>query len=118
MLHGATLREPTSCVQNAGAYDAVDLDPYGTPCQFLDGAVQAVSEGGLLLITATDMAGGALQAYARMELAAPQVDLLTFVATSACSAVRQQWRGMLFQVWELSLTSAILSRDGAADCAA
>ena len=36
----------------------MDLDPYGTPAQLLDSAVQAVSEGGLLLITATDMAGG------------------------------------------------------------
>ena len=38
------------------AYDAVDLDPYGSPTQLLDSAVQAVSEGGLLLVTATDMA--------------------------------------------------------------
>ena len=35
----------------------MDLDPYGTPAQFLDSAVQAVSEGGLLMVTATDMAG-------------------------------------------------------------
>ena len=35
----------------------MDLDPYGTPAQLLDSAVQAVSEGGLLLVTATDMAG-------------------------------------------------------------
>ena len=37
-------------------YDAVDLDPYGTPAHLLDSAVQAVSEGGLLMVTATDMA--------------------------------------------------------------
>ena len=37
-------------------YDVVDLDPYGSPMDFLDGAVQAVSEGGLLAVTATDMA--------------------------------------------------------------
>lgn len=37
-------------------YHAIDLDPYGTPVQFLDSAVQAVSEGGLLAVTATDMA--------------------------------------------------------------
>ena len=37
-------------------YDAVDLDPYGCPSQLLDGAVQAVADGGLLLVTATDMA--------------------------------------------------------------
>ena len=34
----------------------MDLDPYGTPSALLDTAVQAVAEGGLLLITATDMA--------------------------------------------------------------
>ncbi len=43
--------------QNPDGYEAVDLDPYGSPSQFLDTAVQAVSEGGLLLVTATDMAG-------------------------------------------------------------
>lgn len=34
----------------------VDLDPYGTPTPFLDAAVQCVHEGGMLLVTATDMA--------------------------------------------------------------
>lgn len=38
----------------------MDLDPYGSPSQFLDTAVQAVSEGGLMLVTATDMAGAAV----------------------------------------------------------
>ena len=37
-------------------FDVIDLDPYGSPTPFLDGAVQAVSEGGLLCVTATDMA--------------------------------------------------------------
>lgn len=32
------------------------LDPYGNPTKFLDGAVQSISDGGLLLCTATDMA--------------------------------------------------------------
>ena len=44
------------CMQNPNAFDAVDLDPYGSPCQLIDSAVQAVSDGGLLLVTATDMA--------------------------------------------------------------
>lgn len=30
-------------------------DPYGTPAMFLDSAVQAVTDGGLLAVTATDM---------------------------------------------------------------
>lgn len=43
-------------LQRAGEFDAVDLDPYGSPTQLLDSAVQSVCEGGLLLVTATDMA--------------------------------------------------------------
>ncbi|CAI5461577.1 unnamed protein product [Closterium sp. Yama58-4] len=43
-----------ACQRNE--FDAVDLDPYGTPSVFLDGAVQAVADGGMLLVTATDMA--------------------------------------------------------------
>lgn len=37
------------------AYDVIDLDPYGTTAPFLDAAVQAVADGGLLCITSTDM---------------------------------------------------------------
>lgn len=40
----------------AQVYDAIDLDPYGTPAHLLDSAVQAVAEGGILMVTATDMA--------------------------------------------------------------
>jgi tRNA G26 N,N-dimethylase Trm1 len=36
-------------------FDVIDLDPYGTAAPFLDGAVQAVKNGGLLCITCTDM---------------------------------------------------------------
>ncbi|OZJ05620.1 hypothetical protein BZG36_01505 [Bifiguratus adelaidae] len=37
-------------------FDVIDIDPYGTAVPFLDGAVQAVADGGLLCITCTDMA--------------------------------------------------------------
>lgn len=37
-------------------FDVIDLDPYGCPSIFLESAVQAVKDGGLLLVTATDMA--------------------------------------------------------------
>ncbi|XP_006918808.1 tRNA (guanine(26)-N(2))-dimethyltransferase isoform X1 [Pteropus alecto] len=37
-------------------FEVIDLDPYGSPAPFLDAAVQAVSEGGLLCVTCTDMA--------------------------------------------------------------
>lgn len=37
-------------------FDVIDLDPYGSPSPFIDAAVQAVDEGGLLCITCTDMA--------------------------------------------------------------
>jgi tRNA (guanine26-N2/guanine27-N2)-dimethyltransferase len=35
-------------------YDVIDIDPYGTAVPFLDAAVQAVSDGGLLCVTCTD----------------------------------------------------------------
>lgn len=37
-------------------FDVIDLDPYGSATQFLDGAVQAVKDGGVLCVTCTDMA--------------------------------------------------------------
>lgn len=37
-------------------FDVIDLDPYGCPSIFLDSAVQSIKNGGLLLVTATDMA--------------------------------------------------------------
>ncbi|KAF8071357.1 tRNA (guanine(26)-N(2))-dimethyltransferase 1 [Scenedesmus sp. PABB004] len=43
-------------LQSPSLYHAVDLDPYGSPTAFLDSAVQSVAEGGLLAVTATDMA--------------------------------------------------------------
>ncbi|XP_042239528.1 probable tRNA (guanine(26)-N(2))-dimethyltransferase isoform X2 [Homarus americanus] len=43
-------REPST------RFHAVDLDPYGSPHTFLDGAVQCVVDGGILLVTCTDMA--------------------------------------------------------------
>lgn len=36
--------------------DVVDLDPYGTAAPFVDGAVQAIRDGGLLCVTCTDLA--------------------------------------------------------------
>lgn len=35
-------------------YEVIDLDPYGTAVPFLDAAVQAVADGGLLCVTCTD----------------------------------------------------------------
>lgn len=37
-------------------YSVVDLDPYGSAAPFLDAAVQAVEDGGLLVVTCTDLA--------------------------------------------------------------
>ncbi|XP_020597224.1 probable tRNA (guanine(26)-N(2))-dimethyltransferase 2 [Phalaenopsis equestris] len=41
---------------NQKEFDVVDLDPYGSPSVFLDSAVQAITDGGILMCTATDMA--------------------------------------------------------------
>jgi len=54
VCHGADVR--LVMMQHEKMFDAVDVDPYGTPSTLLDGAVQAVVDGGLLLCTATDMA--------------------------------------------------------------
>lgn len=43
-------------LQNEGVFDAIDLDPYGSPSTLIDSAVSSVRDGGLLLVTATDMA--------------------------------------------------------------
>ncbi|KAJ4461659.1 putative tRNA methyltransferase 1 L homeolog [Paratrimastix pyriformis] len=43
------------CNATRKRFDMIDLDPYGTAAPFLDAAVQAVAEGGLLCITCTDM---------------------------------------------------------------
>ena len=37
-------------------WDVIDLDPYGSAAPFLDAAIQAVTSGGLLCVTCTDMA--------------------------------------------------------------
>ncbi len=39
---------------HAGKYDVIDLDPYGTAAPFLDSALQAIADGGLLCVTCTD----------------------------------------------------------------
>ncbi|BET01560.1 N2,N2-dimethylguanosine tRNA methyltransferase [Nesidiocoris tenuis] len=38
------------------SFDVVDLDPYGCPSRFLDATVQVLNDGGLAMVTATDMA--------------------------------------------------------------
>jgi tRNA (guanine26-N2/guanine27-N2)-dimethyltransferase len=44
-----------SCSRQKGTlFDAIDLDPYGTPAAFLDSAIRGLKSGGLLLVTATD----------------------------------------------------------------
>ena len=37
-------------------WDVIDLDPYGSAAPFVDAAVQAVRDGGMLCVTCTDMA--------------------------------------------------------------
>ena len=44
----------TSNKSYAGKFDVIDLDPYGTAAPFMDAAVQAVKEGGILCVTCTD----------------------------------------------------------------
>ncbi|KAJ5468704.1 tRNA (guanine(26)-N(2))-dimethyltransferase [Penicillium sp. IBT 31633x] len=41
-------------LDHASKFDVIDLDPYGTAAPFLDAAVQAAKDGGLLCVTCTD----------------------------------------------------------------
>ncbi|KAL2005036.1 hypothetical protein VTN00DRAFT_2886 [Thermoascus crustaceus] len=47
-------QKPSSNGTYFGKFDVIDLDPYGTAAPFMDAAVQAVSDGGLLCVTCTD----------------------------------------------------------------
>lgn len=44
-------------------YDVIDLDPYGTAAPFLDSAIQAINDEGLLCVTCTDSAIFASHGY-------------------------------------------------------
>jgi tRNA (guanine26-N2/guanine27-N2)-dimethyltransferase len=37
-------------------FDAIDIDPFGSPVPYLDSAIRALRNGGLMALTATDMA--------------------------------------------------------------
>lgn len=52
-----------------GKYEVIDLDPFGSAAPFLDAAVQAVSDGGLLCITCTDAGVWASTGYSEKAFA-------------------------------------------------
>ncbi len=47
-------RAATRGPDSPGLYHVIDLDPYGTAAPFLDAALQAIVDGGLLCVTCTD----------------------------------------------------------------
>ncbi|MGC9112189.1 hypothetical protein [Acidilobus sp.] len=51
------------------AYDVVDLDPFGSPAPFISAAISATSRGGVLAVTATDLAvlGGSKRLAAKRK---------------------------------------------------
>ncbi|ADL18620.1 N2,N2-dimethylguanosine tRNA methyltransferase [Acidilobus saccharovorans 345-15] len=52
-----------------GAYDIVDLDPFGSPAPFISAAISVASRGGVLAATATDLAvlGGSKRLAAKRK---------------------------------------------------
>ena len=61
-------------LRTLGGAEYVDIDPFGTPNPFLDAAVQAVTRGGVLAVTATDtsaLAGTYPRATARKYWSVP-----------------------------------------------
>jgi len=45
-----------SCSAPHKRFDVIDIDPFGSPVHFLDSAIRALRDGGLLALTATDLA--------------------------------------------------------------
>ncbi|KAE8377689.1 S-adenosyl-L-methionine-dependent methyltransferase [Aspergillus bertholletiae] len=54
---------------HTGKFDVIDLDPYGTAAPFMDSAVQAVKDGGLLCVTCTDAGVWASNGYPEKSFA-------------------------------------------------
>jgi tRNA (guanine26-N2/guanine27-N2)-dimethyltransferase len=50
------MQEDARIALNKGAYQWIDLDPFGSPIAFLDGAIQGIGRRGVLEVTATDTA--------------------------------------------------------------
>lgn len=56
-VRGATVSgEDLNVLLNQGHFDYVDVDPFGSPIPFLDGALRALRPKGYLAVTATDTA--------------------------------------------------------------
>ena len=81
-------------------FDYIDLDPFGSPVYYLDSAVRALRRGGLLAVTATDMAplcGAHRQACLRKYGALPlhseychEVALRILIGALAITAARRE----------------------------
>jgi tRNA (guanine26-N2/guanine27-N2)-dimethyltransferase len=50
------MQEDARIALNKGAYQWIDLDPFGSPIAFLDAAIQGIGRRGVLEVTATDTA--------------------------------------------------------------
>jgi tRNA (guanine26-N2/guanine27-N2)-dimethyltransferase len=48
--------EDLNSVLSRGTFDFVDVDPFGTPVRFVEGAIRGTANGGIAAITATDTA--------------------------------------------------------------
>jgi tRNA (guanine26-N2/guanine27-N2)-dimethyltransferase len=55
-MHEIAAKNRGAKTSNEDDFHVVDLDPYGGANPFLDSAVQAIGDGGLLCVTCTDMA--------------------------------------------------------------
>ncbi|KAI9723099.1 MAG: RNA methyltransferase tRNA(m5U54)methyltransferase [Chrysothrix sp. TS-e1954] len=56
-------------IQTSRKYHVIDLDPYGTAAPFLDAALQALTDGGLLCVTCTDSGVWASTGYSEKAYA-------------------------------------------------
>lgn len=87
---------------NGNYFDVVDLDPYGCPSRFLDGAVQVLNDGGLLMVTCTDMAVLAGNS--------PETCYLKYGATSLRTYACHEMVGIIFYFKQISFNKNKLNR--------
>jgi tRNA (guanine26-N2/guanine27-N2)-dimethyltransferase len=91
-------------------FHAIDLDPYGCPSIFLDAAVQSVADGGILLVTCTDMAvlaGNSPETcyvkYGAVSLRSRACHELVWYDTSPLRIYCNVWSFILFQALRITL---------------
>jgi tRNA (guanine26-N2/guanine27-N2)-dimethyltransferase len=85
---------------NSNGFDYIDIDPFGSPNQFLDSAIRRISRNGILAVTATDtsaLCGSFINACKRKYWAVPRNDALAHETGLRILARKVQLIGMQYE---------------------